>query len=112
MQIKKSISVVFIFLIFLSLTGSFSQDDLNQSGTDPLETETLLVEDSDNILHEFRETVKLNVVGGSKPFERKLAYSLPLSSSTTDEQRTHDHQRQFISGLSKKLFIDFGVLII
>ena len=111
MQIKKSISVVFILLTFLSLTGSFSQDDFNQSA-DPFETETLLVEDSDNILHEFRETVKLNVVGGSKPSERKLLCSLPVSSDTKDEQRIHDHHQQFISSLSEKLFIDFGILII
>lgn len=113
-QIKKNISISFILLIFLSLIGSYSQTDLLLNTADTSGASPLLVECTDQVLPEFREPTKINLSGGAKQRSYALLPVTNLFPFLTNYTQCHCFQQKWLSSHppQKKLFIDFGALII
>ena len=115
-KIKDLLSVSLIFLVILSSIGygeGYSQNSLGkcQSGK---ATETQLGIESMDAPHEFLESLKISVSGEIESYRNFIFHSASDSNFTTISHLQYNcYLREHLSkSPSKKLFIDFGALII
>lgn len=113
MKIKRILSVWLVFLVLMSSSEAFSQADFaakTQSG----QTGTYLVEYSQDVSQEFRESVKVSLQEETKSdtnlmFHKTTSYAF---SAIAYLQYINYLRAHLLKNSSKRLFINFGALII
>jgi hypothetical protein len=110
---KRILSFSIILLVLLSLDGDFSQNDCVVKT--PLgEAQSQLAEDSENVIQEFRETIKVSLSNGIRTRTGSAAYEAGQLIFEGIRQARYDSylQNRLASNPSVKLFINFGILLI
>ncbi len=113
MKIKRILSVWLVFLVLMSSSEAFSQADFETKNLSD-QTGTYLVEYSQEVSQEFRESVKLSLQEETKSdtnliFHKATSFSF---SANAYLQYTNYLRAHLLKIPSKKLFITFGALII
>ena len=113
MKIKQAISVALIYLVLLSSVEFFSQVDfITEAQPKPVAAQ--IIEHSHDVSQEFRENLKISFSEETKSdSEHSFHKSVTSAFDVIPNLQYNSYWRECLSkNPPKKLFIDFGALII